>query len=237
MSRIALVTGGTHGIGLATVEALRDELGYSVVSLSRTKLNYDARHYVCDVLDPFQVSCCIDAIITQHGRVDVLVNNVGGGGRWGTENPLETEQLTWDEVMRKNYTATVQFTTALLPHMLKEGWGRVVTVSSIHGREAGGRPWFAVAKSAQIAFMKSMSQMKAFARSGVTFNTVAPGAVYIEGTGWDGAAAEEYAEQVPMGRLGTAKEVAAVIAFLCSDSAAWVSGACIAVDGGEGRSF
>lgn len=242
MSRIALVTGGTHGIGLATVEALRHELDYRVMALSRTRQPHTdskhwAIHYQCDVLKPDEVADVIERITADYGHVDVLVNNVGGGGRWGTDDWLTTEAGTWDEVMRKNFTAAVAFTTAFLPGMLHRGWGRVVTVSSLYGKEAGGRPWFTAAKAAQIAMMKSFAQTKAYARRSITFNSVAPGPIQIEGTGWDRESAKEYGKTLPLGRLGFPHEVAQVIAFLCSDKASLVNGACIAVDGGQGMSF
>jgi len=120
----------------------------------------------------------------------------------------------------------------------------VITVTSIYGREGGGKPWFNLAKSAEISLMKSLSMDTDLVRQGITFNSVAPGAIMISGTLWeaekekDPHSFQEYVNQnYPLGRLGTPEEVAHMIAFLCSQQASLVNGACIVVDGGESRSF
>jgi 3-oxoacyl-[acyl-carrier protein] reductase len=136
-----------------------------------------------------------------------------------------------------------RLTRMILPDMIEQKWGRVLTISSIYGREAGGRPWFAAAKSAQIALMKSLSRTPEYVRNGITFNTVAPGAIMIPDTGWDKLQKKnptEYnriLEDLPMGRMGTPEDVANVVTFLCSDAARFVNGSCVVVDGGESRSF
>jgi 3-oxoacyl-[acyl-carrier protein] reductase len=150
----------------------------------------------------------------------------------------------WDEVYRKNAGAAASFTRWAIPGMRRRKWGRVVTIASIHGREGGGRPWFTMAKAAEIAMMKSMAMTPYLARDGITFNTVAPGSIMIPDTGWaeerakDPAAfARRMESEFPLGRLGAPEEVAAVVLFLCSTQASLVNGACIAVDGGESASF
>lgn len=205
----ALVTGGSHGIGLAVVEALRKE-ECRVESISRRE-GYD----VYSLAD-------MDKALKEFADVDILVNNVGGGGRWGNENPLATEPAVWHDAYEKNVMAAVRFTMNAIPHMLKQGWGRVITVASIHGREGGGRPWFNMAKAAEISLMKTLAMH--YKGSGVTFNSVAPGLIAIPDTGNETEG-------------GTPEEVASVVVFLASEKASLVNGACIAVDGGEGRSF
>ena len=207
----ALVTGGSHGIGLAIVRVLREE-GCEVESISRREGR--------DVLSLNDV----DKALKKFPNVDILVNNVGGGGRWGTEIAEETSEEVWREVYEKNAMAAIKFTMRAIPYMREQKWGRVVTISSIHGREAGGRPWFSMAKAAEIALMKTLATDHSY--EGITFNTVAPGPIKV------GNPAEE--ENL---RYGSPEDVASAVAFLCSEQAKWINGTCLVVDGGEGRSF
>jgi 3-oxoacyl-[acyl-carrier protein] reductase len=128
--------------------------------------------------------------------------------------------------------------------MRAQRWGRVVTITSCFGREGGGRPWFNVAKTAQTALMKSLALRRDLVRDGVTFNSVAPGAIMIPDTGWEAEREKDPAafaamvdREFPLGRLGTPDEVAHVVAMVCSAHAGLLNGASIAVDGGETRSF
>lgn len=230
--KTALVTGGSHGIGLAIALALAQEgCDVHIASRDRTRLFTAAgqlqnlpgkcyRHQF-DALDPVSVDNLASEVL-ETGGVDILVNNVGGGGRWGT-TPLETPLKTWDQVYQKNTRCAVQLTRVLLPTMLEQGWGRVVTISSIHGREAGSHPWFMVAKSAEIALMKGLA-VTVLPEYGVTFNSVAPGFVSIEGK-----------DTLPS--RGAPEDVASAVAFLCSVPARHINGACLVVDGGEGKAF
>ena len=167
------------------------------------------------------------------------MNNVGGGGRWGDERMLETDPTVWDEVFQKNSGSTTQLTRLALPNMVQQGWGRVVTITSIYAERAGGRAWFNIAKVAQKVLMQNLAKHVEFARRGITFNSVAPGATFIPETGWDELRVSDpdrfkaFCEQLPLGRMGTPVEVAAVVSFLCSDQASLVNGATIVVDGGE----
>jgi len=133
---------------------------------------------------------------------------------------------------------------AVLPLMRQQKWGRVVTITSIFGREAGGRPWFTMAKAAQGALMKTLAKKSSLAQDGITFNSVAPGAIMIPHTGWEKTAQENPQEledfirrQLPLGRFGTPDEVANVVAFICSQQAALLNGASIPVDGGQSNSL
>ena len=128
--------------------------------------------------------------------------------------------------------AAMRFTKLVIPFMRKQKWGRVVTISSIYGKEGGGRPWFNMAKSAEISLMKSLSMDKRLVRDGITFNTVCPGHISVEGK-----TDEDNVEDFPLGRMGSPEEVANVVAFLCSEKTSLVNGACVVVDGGESRSF
>ena len=205
----ALITGGSHGIGLAIKQTLQDE-GYIVTSVSRRE--------GLDVLD----IPAVETYLRNYNKFVILINNVGGGGRWGNEDPLKTDPIVWEQVYQKNAGACRMFTMALLPYMLEKKWGRVITIASIYGKEGGGRLWFAMAKSAEIALMKSLAIY--YKDSGVTFNTICPGMIAIPETGNETIG-------------GKPEDIAGLVAFLCSDKARWINGACITVDNAESRSF
>lgn len=254
--RFALVTGGSHGIGLACAQELAAEgCNVAICSRSLDRLD-DARRklqpfgvnilaYQADVLRAEAADEVMDAIQQKWGTLHILINNVGGGGRWGKENVEETDVRVWAEVHEKNAMAAVRFTRRAIPLMRRALWGRVVTVTSIYGgKEGSGRPWFAAAKAAETGMMKALASTSYLVRDGITFNCVAPGGIWIEGTGFERERAQDPAafqsaidRDYPLGRLGTAKEVAAVVAFLCSERASLVNGANITVDGGQSRSF
>ncbi len=251
--KTALVTGGTHGIGKAIAFRLAEE-GHDIVVCSRNmerigttleelhRLGINARGEQFDAVDLGSIDELAEKL--KLARIDICVNNVGGGGRWGKKDILSTGFEVWQEVYNKNVNAAIKFMLACIPNMLEKGWGRVVNITSIYGKQAGGRPWFNIAKAAEMALMKNMSLKGEYVRNGITFNTVAPGSIYIEGTGWEAekendpeAFSRKLKKDFPMGRMGTPAEVASVVAFLCSEEASFVNGACISVDGGESVSY
>jgi len=254
-NKFAIVTGGTHGIGLSTAIALAKE-GCNIAICSRTKKRIDnalkelnKMKIRCigkqvDVLIPETITQFCDYVIKEWGKVDILVNNVGGGGRWGNQIVENNNDDVWIDVYNKNAMAAVRFTQYFLPYMKKQKWGRVVTVASRYGREGGGRPWFNMANSAEISLMKTLSLNYDLARANITFNTVAPGGIEIKGTGWEDEKKKNpkryknmLDKEFPLGRMGTPQEVADVITFLCSENASLVTGASIPIDGGESKAF
>ncbi len=201
----ALVTGGCHGIGLAIVNELKAQ-GHEVIDICRHK-GYDLsvdKHYLraCDLM---------------YDR-DILINNVGGGGRWKEDD--------WRMVFQKNVEPMVGLTRCAIDRMLKQQWGRIITIASVYGKEAGGHPGFAGAKAYQIAWMKTMSLNPEYQKANITFNVVCPGPIWIEGK-----------EQDKYETYGQPEDVAGIVGFLCTDKARWINGAVITVDGGFSRSF
>jgi 3-oxoacyl-[acyl-carrier protein] reductase len=254
-NKCALVTGGSHGIGRSVAFALAEE-GCNVAICARGKDRIKEtleglrdRGVSCigveaDVLVSSDIEKAVKTVFTEWGAVHILVNNVGGGGRWGSAIIEETADNVWVDVYNKNAMTAVRFTRLVIPYMRQQRWGRVITISSIYGREGGGRPWFNMAKSAEISLMKTLAMTPYLVRDGITFNTIAPGSIMIPDTGWEKEKLENpekfnklMADHFPLERLGTPDEVANVVVFLCSEKASLVNGACIVVDGGESKSF
>ena len=257
-NKTAFITGGSHGIGKAIANSLLNQgcnigfIGRTSSNVNNTKLELQKGNskqktifgIQFDVLENSNLDDLYTQIESNIGQIDILINNVGGGGRWGDEDILKTKTEVWNQVFYKNFELTRILTQQFLPDMMANNWGRVVTITSSQAKEAAGRPWFNVAKMSQTVLMKNLSKNKLYASKGITFNSIAPGAIEIEGTGWErmkNNESEEYNkfinENCPIGRLGQPSEVANVVTFLCSDLASLVNGASIAVDGGESNSY
>ena len=237
--RVAVVTGGGTGIGLATVDRLladgaRVALWDLEVPDDETLAEArEAGQLLVAAVDVRQADAVADAaaaLVATAGRVDILVNNAGTtvGHKPTTELPASV----WRALVDTNLTGAFHCVQALVPHMVAGGWGRIVNLTSVIG--AFGYPGHAayVASKTGLAGV-TRGWAREFGRSGITVNAVRPG--YIR-TGMNARNPPEVARQVatmtPLGRLGEASEVAAAIAWLCSDEAAFVTGTEIAVDGG-----
>ena len=242
--RVALVSGASRGIGLAIAGALARE-GARVVLVARTEgpLREAAAAtgglaVQADLTTEAGCRHAVQQTEQQLGAVDVLVNNLGGraGSSWADTDVVELETA-----MSTNLYPAIRLSRLVLAGMRERRWGRIVVVSSVFGREAGGAPAYNAAKAAEISFTTSLA--RDVAADGVTVNCVAPGSVLFEGGSWwrrqqdnPDAIAEFVRRELPLRRFGTPEEVATVVAFLCSEPAAYVSGACLAVDGAQSRS-
>lgn len=253
-NKYALVSGGSHGIGRSIALELAKEgcsvaiCGFNKQEVKKTAEEIKARGVdslgiVGDVMILETIERVMKKVIDSWKTIHILINNVGGGGRWGSSIIEKTSENVWIGVYNKNALTAIRFTTRAIPFMRKQKWGRVITISSIYGKEGGGRPWFNMAKSAEISLMKTLAMDFDLARAGITFNSVAPGPIMIPDTGWEKEQQEnpeafkKMIEKLPLGRLGLPEEVANLVAFLCSEKASLVNGACIPIDGGESKSF
>jgi len=243
--KVALVTGGTRGIGLAIARALAAE-GARVAVAARTqadveKVGRDLGGHGVGADLTTEAGCAQALAETRErlGPIAILVNNLGlrAGSSWDDTGPAEVEAA-----MAGNLLPAVRLSQAVLPEMERLRWGRIVVVSSLFGREAGGAPAYNAAKAAENSFVTSLG--RAVAARGITVNAVAPGSILFEGGSWwrrrrdDPEAIDQFVRrELPLGRFGTPEEVAAVVAFLCSAPASLLNGAVVAVDGGQGRSI
>ncbi|MEU7813996.1 SDR family NAD(P)-dependent oxidoreductase [Pseudonocardia sp. NPDC049154] len=256
--RVAVVTGASRGIGRATAEALATEgvrlvlgarraQGLDLAALAVRARGAEVATVAGDVTDPATAAALVAAAEREFGGVDILVNNAGGdSGRLPFD---ELDDAAWEHAYRLNVVSAVRLTRAVLPHMRDQHWGRVVTVSSYTGRvpEPFCGP-YAAAKAAQINLTRTLS--RSYGSEGVVANCVLPGLTESDGVveGFAAASAasgRDHADllaamlrraPIDVGRMGTPAEVAATIAFLCSEQAAWISGTSVSVDGGTVRS-
>ena len=240
--QVAIVTGGASGIGLSIATRLAadgarllivDSDGpqgeASVADLAAGGV--EARLEVGDVGDPEVAGRSVSRAIEVWGRIDILVNNAGIGGDIGNIWELPVEEL--DRVYRTNLRGVFLFCAEVVPHMMERDYGRIVNIASIAGKEGNPRQVpYSATKAAVITLTKSVG--KELARTGIRVNCVAPALVQTPILDQFTQEQIEYlAERIPMGRLGEADEIAALVAWLASAECSFSTGAVFDVSGGR----
>ncbi|MGH7865764.1 MAG: SDR family NAD(P)-dependent oxidoreductase [Candidatus Binataceae bacterium] len=253
--KVALVTGGSRGLGRAMSEALADE-GATVIVCARTAQaviavaaetagiseSRGARGgggFVGDITNPRDMERLVDGIDSEHHGIDILVNNAGAAKPGGLS---ETSDDEWRAMFELNTFAAIRLARLCAPHMEKRGGGSIINIASIWGREAGGLLTYNASKAAMISATKMLA--RELAPKNIRVNSIAPGSILYPGGSWERRFKENPAferdfisHELPAGRLGRPDEVAYAVVMLASPRASWITGACIPVDGAQGRSL
>lgn len=240
-----LITGGSKGIGRAIAGVLISEgANVSIAARGRDALEQTKEEFggsisifQADLLKAGERERLIDSFMKQHGAIDVLINNAGGsnGGK-----AAETDMDLFYEAMELNYFSAVHLSKLAVEHMKAKQSGAIINITSVFGRESGGKVTYNNAKAALISFTKSLADE--VIQDGIRVNSVAPGSILHESGNWKKRLEENPEKinqfvqtEIPAGRFGTAEEVANVVAFLASEKASWMIGTSINVDGGQSR--
>ena len=250
--RVAMVTGGSHGLGLQAASALGREgckvgicaRGADQLEEARNELagaGIDVIAVQADVTNNDDLARFHNETKSALGECDILVNNVGG--RRGTTDFQETGMQLFREGMEVNLFSAVELVSLVLPHMREQKWGRIISISSIYGREYGGSVDYMTAKAGLIAFSKHLALN--LAPENVLVNCIAPGSIDFPGSTWDRFQQNNPPEVVddfisrnlPAGKFGWPEPIGETVAFLASERADLITGTCLNVDGGQSRSL
>jgi 3-oxoacyl-[acyl-carrier protein] reductase len=265
--KIAIVTGSSRGLGLASATALvREGCLVTICARGEQRLTEAAAELqqigrapnpanpsnpsnpanpsnrvlpvVADLATPEGIASVVTRTIEVFGGVDILVNNVGLARGAGI---ADTGDAEWVEALDQTLFPAIRASRLAVPHMRRRGGGAIVMIASIWGRESGGRMTYNAVKAAEISLAKSMA--RELAPDNIRVNSVAPGSISFPGGTWHRRQQEDPAgiadfvrRELPFGRFGRPEEVGAVVAFLVSRQASWISGASVPVDGCQSRS-
>jgi len=255
--KVALVTGGSKGIGRAIAVALAEE-GAKVIVVARGSAAIDetcetinrgggeAIGISADVTSESEAENAVQLALTRFGRLDILVNNAGGAAKFGAFQEVSTDD--WLDSFRLNVLSCVNFAKAAEHALLKSGDGRIVTISSISGVQPGHfNPHYSTTKAATINLSKHLANI--YAGKGICSNVVCAGPVHSDSwtqnvaqlakkknlafeEAWD-QMEEQEVKKIPLGRVGNAEDIAAMVVFLASEKASWITGSCFHVSGGK----
>ena len=250
--KVALITGSSRGLGLAGATALAAE-GCRVVLTARgaeqlERSAADVRKaaggddrvatLAADLSTARGIAEAVDAAVKTFGGLDILINNMGLAR--GT-TIVETSDDEWEEAFEQTLYPAIRASRLAVPQMRRRGGGVIVMVTSIWGRESGGRMTYNAVKAAQTSLAKAMAQQ--LAADNIRVLSVAPGSILFPGGSWHKrqqadpeGIAEFVRRELPFGRFGRAEEVGDVVAFLASPRASWVSGASVVIDGCQSKS-
>jgi len=251
--KVAIVTGSSRGLGLACARALVDEgcrvticaRGEDALSAAAAELRAVAGAadrvltVVADLASASGVELVINRTIEVFGALDILVNNTGLARG---ADIVATSDAEWNEALDQTLFPAIRASRLAVPHLRRRGGGAIIMIASIWGRESGGRMTYNAVKAAEISLAKSMAQQ--LAADNIRVNSVAPGSIRFPGGSWDRRVKDDpegmrefVRRELPFGRFGRPEEVGAVVAFLASSRASWISGASVPVDGCQSRSL
>jgi 3-oxoacyl-[acyl-carrier protein] reductase len=253
--KVAIITGSSKGLGFASARALveegcrvticaRGEAGLADAAAMLTSLagaGGPARVFAvaADLSTAEGVETVVARTVETFGGLDILVNNVGVAKGAGI---VDTTDAEWQSSLDQTLFPAVRASRLAVPLMRQRGGGAIVMIASIWGRESGGRMTYNAVKAAEISLAKAMAQQ--LAKDNIRVNSVAPGSIRFPGGSWDRRVQEDpdgmakfVATELPFGRFGRPEEVGAVVAFLVSARASWISGASVTVDGCQSRSL
>ena len=235
--KVALITGASQGIGRACARKLA-ERGATVTLVARNQKNLEevaqeigsnARVFPADIADEAQIKSAFQSVISSLGKIDILVNNAG---ITRDQLLLRMKREVWDAVLSTNLTSAYLCTQQAIGSMLKQRWGRIINITSVFGQMGqAGQANYASSKAGLIGF--TMAIAREVGSRNITANAVAPG--FIE-TAMTSGLSDDFKQNalklIPLGRVGTADEVANCVAFLASEEAGYITGHVLNVNGG-----